>query len=213
MIPASYPARQRNRRLASALREAVLAILLLVGAAASNGIPVLALTLLLVSVTSAVSSGRSMRLAGPSSIGARSERRVRAELDVLKREGWRIQHSLAWRGGGDIDHVAIAPPRLGVVFAIETKTRSYRPGDLARIAAVAYSLASHGSALCRRGTVPVLCLAGTHGIERSEGGVAVVSVDRLAPTLRRVAGTTAKPPFLQSGARQAAEAWPARYIS
>ena len=70
---------------------------------------------------------------GEVTIGARSEHRVRVQLQPLAREGWRIRHSLRWHGGGDVDHVAIAPQSVGLAFAIETKTRTYRPHDLARV--------------------------------------------------------------------------------
>lgn len=199
MIPASYPARQRNRRLARGLKDAVLAlaILLLAGASAGTRIPALAPALLLLSLVIAARCVRSLRLARRSSIGARSEQRVRAQLEALEHEGWRVEHSLRWRGGGDIDHVAIAPGHVRMAFAIETKTRTYTPGDLARIAAIAQWLSGRRPSWCRRGAVAVLCLAGTGGVERWEGGVAVVSSERLAELLRRLAGTTPKPRFLR----------------
>src|SRR5437764_1419736 len=78
-----------------------------------------------------------LQLARRSAVGARSEQRVRAALGALERDGWSVRHSLRWPHGGDVDHVAIAPSAVGVAFAIETKTRTYRPGDLARIRAVA----------------------------------------------------------------------------
>ena len=134
---------------------------------------------------------------GEARIGARSEQQVRAQLEALEREGWRIRHSLPWQGGGDIDHLAIAPPGVGLAFAIETKTRTYAPGDLARITTIAHWLVRHGSGWCRHGAVPILCLAGARGIERWEAGVVIVSADRLVPVLSRLAGTTAKPAFLR----------------
>ena len=62
-------------------------------------------------------------LAGRSRVGARSEDEVQRALARLEAEGWRLRHSLPWRGRGDIDSVAIAP--TGVAFAIETKTRTF----------------------------------------------------------------------------------------
>jgi len=199
MTPLSYPARQRNRRLARGVQDAVVAVaaLGLAGAAATSRISSLALALLILSVAFAVRARRSVRLARRSSIGARSEERVRAELKVLEREGWSIRHSLRWRGGGDIDHVAIAPSAVGLAFAIETKTRSYSESDLDRIAAIAQWLGRRRASGPRRRAVPVLCLAGRWRVERWERGVTVVSAERLAPVLRRLAGTTAKPGFLR----------------
>jgi peroxiredoxin len=70
-------------------------------------------------------------LAGRSRVGARSEDEVTCHLSTLERDGWRLRHSLPWRGSGDIDSVAIAPS--GIAFAIETKTRSNEAPHLARV--------------------------------------------------------------------------------
>ena len=199
MRAVSYPTRQRNQRLGRALNHAWLAIalLLLAAAAARAGFTLIALLFLLSAVVAGVRSHHWLRLARRSSIGARSEQEVRAQLQALEREGWRIQHSLAWRGGGDVDHLAIAPPGVGLAFAIETKTRTYAPGDLARITAIARWLGRRGSGYSRQGAVPILCLAGARGVERWEAGVTVVSADCLVPVLSRLAGTTPKPAFLR----------------
>ena len=180
-----------------ALRCATYAVLALTLAAAAFGLGVrgIAALLLVVATASTARSWHWLRLARRSSIGARSEQRVRTRLRELEHDGWRVRHSLRWHGGGDVDHIAIAPA-VGLAFAIETKTRTYRPNDLARIGAIADWLAKHRS-WCRRGAVPVLCLAGSHGIERWEAGVAVVSADRLVPVLTRLAATTRKPRFLR----------------
>ena len=66
-----------------------------------------------------------LSLAGRSGVGARSEDEVRRALAPLQAEGWRLRHSLPWRGRGDIDSLAIAP--TGVGFAIETKCAARRP--------------------------------------------------------------------------------------
>jgi hypothetical protein len=199
MMPASYPARQRNRRLARGGQHGVVALVmfLLTGAAASSRISGLALPLLAVGLIFAIRCWHSLGLARRSSIGARSEQRVRAELTALDREGWSICHSLRWRGGGDVDHLAFAPPGVGLGFAIETKTRTYRPGDLVRITAIAQWTSSRHPRWCRGGTIPVVCLAGARGVERWKSGVLIVSADRLVALLRRLAGTTSKPRFLR----------------
>jgi hypothetical protein len=198
MMPASYPARQRNRRLARGAHQGVAAVamFLFAGAAASRASG-LVLPLFAVGLIFGAGCWQSLRLARRSSIGARSEQRVRAELAALDREGWSVRHSLRWRGGEDIDHLAFAPPRVGFGFAIETKTRTYRPGDLVRITAIAHWTTRRHSRWCRRGAVPVVCLAGVSGVERWEAGVLIVSADRLAALLRRLAGTTSKPRFLR----------------
>lgn len=199
MTLVSYPRRQRNRRLARALKYATIAVaaLLLAAAGFSAGMRGLAVLLVLVGAASALRSQHWLRLARRSNVGARSEQQVRAQLKGLEHKGWVIRNSLRWRGGGDVDHVAIAPPAAGMAFAIETKTRTYAPHDLARIDAVAQWLVQRRGWSCRHGAMPVLCLAGRHGIDRWEAGVAVVSADRLIPILLRLAGTTPKPGFLR----------------
>ena len=76
-------------------------------------------------------------------------------------------------------------------------SRWARPGDLARITAVAHWQAQRRSGGGRQRAVPILCLAGTRRVERWEDGVAVVSLDRLVAVLSRLAGTTPKPAFLR----------------
>jgi hypothetical protein len=44
----------------------------------------------------------------------------------------------------------------------------------------------------------VLCVVRARGWERTESGVLVVSLDRLAPALRAGAGTSPRPRFLAS---------------
>jgi hypothetical protein len=66
-----------------------------------------------------------LSLAERSGVGARSEDDVRRALAPLLADGWRLRHSLPWRGRGDIDSLAIAP--TGVAFAIETRCAARRP--------------------------------------------------------------------------------------
>ena len=196
----SYPRRQRNRRLARAIRMAALAIgaVSLAAAAALARIDAVAIPLAAVAVLSGLRARAWSELARRSAIGARSEDRVRRQLRKLESEGWVIRHGLGWRAGGDVDHVAIAPNDARVAFAIETKTRSYHAADLSRIGAIAVSLERHGRlGARRRAAIPILCLAGARGVERREGQVVVLSVDRLLPVLRRLAGTTPRPGFLR----------------
>ena len=121
---------------------------------------------------------------------------MRRALTPLRAEGWRLRQALSWGGPGDIDHVAIAPRAVGVAFVIETKTRTYAPDQLARTAARARWVAYRPRRWCRRGAVPVLCVVLPHGIQQSENGVLVVSIDRLSAVLRDSVGTRARPAFL-----------------
>jgi hypothetical protein len=74
--------------------------------------------LLLVAAGLLFDARRWVRLAARSRVGARSESEaeVRQALAALEAEGWRLRHSLAYGGRGDIDSVAIAPS--GIAFAI-----------------------------------------------------------------------------------------------
>jgi Nuclease-related domain len=123
-----------------------------------------------------------LSLAKRSRVGARSEDEVRRALAPLQADGWRLRHSLRWRGRGDIDSLAIAP--TGVAFAIETKTRTYDDRHLARVRDQAAWLSRWRRRWCRRGAVPVVCLVRPPGIERVEREVLVVSIDRLIPVVR-----------------------------
>jgi hypothetical protein len=132
---------------------------------------------------------------------------VRRALAPLEAEGWRLRHSLAWQGRGDIDSVAIDP--TGVAVAIETKTRTYDSCHLARVREQGAWLSRRRRRWSRRGTLAVLCLARARGVERLEHDVLVVSIDRLTPELRVAArmlssaavGTSHGPPDRLSGSR------------
>ena len=119
-----------------------------------------------------------LSMAARSGIGARSEDEVQRVLDPVRREGWRVRHSVSWRGRGDVDSVVVAPG--GVAFAIETKTRSYDERHLRRVREQAVWLARRRRI---RTVVPVLCIVRAAGVERCENGVLVVSVDRLVAVL------------------------------
>lgn len=194
----SYPRRQQYRRLCHAFWSGALASFAaaLALAAAGAGVTIAALVMAALSAGLAARSSQWLGLARRSGVGATSEERVRAALRTLDQEGWRIHHSLRWHQGGDIDHVAIAPPWTGIAFAIETKTRSYRPHDLQRVDTIALWLSGRRAGWCRQWAIPILCLAGARRVERWEAGVAVLSLDRLVPFLRRLAGTSPKPGFL-----------------
>ena len=127
---------------------------------------------------------RWLSLARRSRVGARSEDEVQRALASLEAEGWRLRHSLPWRGRGDVDSVAIAP--TGVAVAIETKTRTYDARHLARVHEQAVWLSRRRRRWCRHGVLAVLCLVRVRGVQRVEGDVVLVSIDRLTAVLRLV---------------------------
>jgi hypothetical protein len=180
-----------HRAVVSAAASATAAGLALV--AARTAAPGVAAALLLVTVALLIDARRWLRLAGRSRVGARSEDEVQRALWQLETEGWRLRHSLPWRGRGDIDSVAIAP--TGVAFAIETKTIEDR--HVARVLEQAEWLTRRRRRWCRRGALPVVCLARRRGVEHVKAGVLVVSIDRLTSALGTFAGLRDRPGFLR----------------
>ena len=196
MVRWSFPRRQQYRSLRRAAVSGAAGVTagLLTVIAASVGAITVAGVLLLIMVGLVIDARRWIRLAGRSRVGARSEDEVRCALAGLEAEGWLLRHSLPWRSRGDIDSVAIAP--TGVAFAVETKTRTYEERHVARVREQAVWLARRRRRWCKHGALPVVCLARGTGVERVEGGVLLVSIDRLAPALRTAAGLRNRPGFL-----------------
>jgi nuclease-like protein len=139
---------------------------------------------------------------------------VRQVLAPLRAEGWRLRHAVSWDGRGDIDHVAITPHTVGLAFVIETKTRTYAAHQLARPAARAQWVVSRRRRWCPRGAVPVLRVMRPCGIQRSENGVLVLSIDRLTAALRDNARAWTRPalraPGRQTKTRKTVESSPDR---
>jgi hypothetical protein len=180
----NYARRQQYRRLSRAASTTIAsaAAMMLALAVASAGAVSAAGVLLVFALGFGLYARRWLSLANRSGVGARSEDEVRRALAPLQAEGWRLRHSLPWRGRGDIDSLAIAP--TGVAFVVETKTRAYDDRHLARVRDQAAWLWRRRRRWCRRGAVPVACLVRPRGIERVEREVLVVSIDRLVPVLR-----------------------------
>ena len=184
----NYARRQQYRRLSRAGRaaagSAAAALLALVFGAVGEA--PLAGLLLLTAFGLGLYARRWFALAGRSRVGARSEDDVQRALTLLRAEGWRLRHSLRWRGGGDIDSVAISP--TGIAVAIETKTRTYDRGHLARVREQAAWLSRRRRRWARNGALGIMCLVRVRAVERVEHDVLVVSIDRLTHVLRVAAG-------------------------
>jgi Holliday junction resolvase-like predicted endonuclease len=192
---APYPRRQQAYRLKRAAGAAAGAVAITAAGLTAGlaGLTAAAVVLLLTAGAVGLYARHWARLARRSRVGARSEDQVRHALATLEREGWRLRHSIRWHGGGDIDHIAIAP--TGIAFAIETKTRTSHPVHLAKVNEQAAWLRHHRRRWCPHGAFPVLCV--TRGrMERVQEDVLVVSVDRLVGALLATAGTASRPRFL-----------------
>jgi hypothetical protein len=189
----NYARRQQYRRLWRAAAAAVAsgAAMLLALAVASAGVLSAAGLLILLALGFGAYARHWLSLAERSRVGARSEDEVRRALAPLEAAGWRLRHSLPWHGRGDIDSLAIAPPRIA--FAIETKTRIFDDRHLARVREQAAWLSRRRRRWCRRGAIPVLCIVRSRGIERLEENVLVVSIDRLIPVLRSAVRRLGRP--------------------
>jgi DNA-binding transcriptional ArsR family regulator len=179
----NYPRRQQYRRLSRAGTAATgttLALGLAV-ACATVGLASLTAALVLIALGFGFNARHWLLLAGRSRVGARSEEEVRRILRELEAEGWRVRHSLRWRGRGDIDSVAIAPS--GIAFVIETKTSRYDSRHLDRVREQAVWLSRRRRRWCRSGAVPVLCVVRARGERRWEDGVLVLSIEHLTRSL------------------------------
>jgi hypothetical protein len=179
----SYPRRLQLRRLGRASSRGAEAVIALGAAAlvAAAGELGLALMLGLLSGILALASRRALRLVTRSRVGAESEAQVRRALERLADDGWRIRHAVDWPGRGDLDHVVRAPSGIG--FVIETKTLRWTRDHVVRTFEAARWLARRRRRY-PRGLTPVLCVTRARRVERVDGDLLIVSLDRLLPVLR-----------------------------
>ena len=184
----SFPRRQQYRRVSRAALAGMSsgATGLLALTVAGAGAVFEAGALLILALGLGLCARHWLTLANRNRIGARSEDEVRRALAPLQTDGWRVRHSLNWRGHGDIDSLAIAPTGGG--FAIEIKTKAYDHRHLARVHEQAAWMSRRRRRWCRRGAVPVICVVRARGVQRLEQNVLVVSIDRLVPVLRSAVG-------------------------
>ena len=184
----NYARRQQYRRLSRAGELGIGAAgTALVGLwAASVSAALVAVCLLIVAAGLGLCARHWLSLARRSAVGASSEDAVQRALASLQAEGWRLRHSLPWRGRGDIDSVAISPS--GIAIVIETKTRTYDGRHLARVREQAGWLSRRRRRWARNGAVAVMCVVRMRGVERVEHDVLGVSIDRLTHALRVAAG-------------------------
>jgi hypothetical protein len=187
-MKASYARRQQWRRLRKAAsRGAGAAVAILAAAlAASANQAVLAILLVLMAGVLTLASRHALGLARRSRVGVESEMQVRRALQALARDGWHVRHAVDWPRGGDLDHVVRSPSGMG--FVIETKTLRYSRAHVVRtIEAARWVGRRRRRYPC--GVVPVICVVGGRSLERQDGNLLIVSLDRLLPAMRVVAAT------------------------
>src|SRR3954470_8972802 len=180
---ASYARRQEWRRLRKAAsRGAGAAVAILAAAlAASANQAVLAILLVLVSGVLTLASRHALGLARRSRVGAGSEAQVRRTLKRLTGAGGDVRHAVDWAGGGDLDHVVRSPSGIG--FVIETKTLRYSRAHVVRtIEAARWVGRRRRRYPC--GVLPVMCVVRGRSLERQDGKLLIVSLDRLLPATR-----------------------------
>jgi hypothetical protein len=118
-------------------------------------------------------------------IGGRTERKVGAELDKLKSEGWQVVHNLKMDWGGNVDHLVWGERGA---YAIETKSGRYSRSAVSQAARnAAWAKEKFGA----RWVTPVLCV-GSEPPQRPEerNGVWVLSLEQLGPWLSSQQPTT-----------------------
>jgi hypothetical protein len=79
---------------------------------------------------------------------------------------------------------------------METKTKTLEDRHVARVLEQAAWLSRRRRQWCKRGALPVVCLARRPGVDHVEAGVLVVSIDRLTSALRTSAGLRDRSGFL-----------------
>jgi hypothetical protein len=111
-------------------------------------------------------------------IGGRTERKVGAELDKLKSEGWQVVHNLKKDYGGNVDHLVWGARGA---YAIETKTGRYSRSASSQAARnAAWAKEKFGA----RWVTPVLCLGReAPPLPAERNGVWVLSIEQLGKWL------------------------------
>jgi hypothetical protein len=110
-------------------------------------------------------------------IGGQAEKRVGAELEPLRDEGWLVIHRLVKDLGGDVDHVVCGPHGA---YAIETKSGRFAWRQVGQAQGGA-NFAQYKLGLRR--VVPVVCV-GHEFRPTLKGSAWVMSANHLVPWLR-----------------------------
>jgi Nuclease-related domain len=143
-------------------------------AVAAQGSPAVGLWIAVGGGVLALRAWRRQADAGRYRLGALAEERVGALLEPLCGEGWLVEHDVAKRGGGNVDHVVHSP---SVTFTIDTKRSRWRGPDLSQAHRHAEWAAGHYGN--RRLIVPVICVERSKREVEVADGVYIVGASRL----------------------------------
>jgi hypothetical protein len=157
-------------------RRGVWALLLVIFgiAVAARGGPAVGLLLAGCGVWVAIRAYRLQGAASRYKLGAEAEERVGALLERLSSEGWLVEHDVAKRGGGNVDHVVHSP---SVTFTIDTKRSAWHGPDLGQAHRhVAWAATHYGA---RRLIVPVICVQRSSRGAEAIDGVYVIGAGKL----------------------------------
>jgi hypothetical protein len=83
---------------------------------------------------------------------------------------------------------------------IEVKTKTFEHRHLDAVREMAVWVYRRRTRWCRRGALPVLCVARARAVERIHDDVLIVSLERLVGALRTAAGTAQRPGFIAAAA-------------
>ena len=188
-----------RRAMAGAAASTIAGVLALV--AATAGATVVVGALLLVMGGLLADARRWLRLAGRSRVGAHSEDEVQRALAQLETEGWRLRHSLPWRGLGTSTRSRSLPPAWHSQSKQNQNPRGPARCSCARAGGMADpSPATMVQTRCAAGRVPCSTAWSRACRGRRAGGL-----DRPAYVcprhLRRAARSSGLPPVTSPGCR------------
>jgi hypothetical protein len=174
---AGQSVRQTSRRLyeeagSRALGAALLLFLgIAIGAKGGGGVGAL---LIGAGLYVGIGARERARSAHNFKVGAVAEERVGSRLWALEDWGWLVEHDVAKRGGGNVDHVVQSP---GVTFVIETKRSHWDYRAIGQVHRHADWAARHYGG--EREIVPVICVQRSGQYPELIDGVYIVGAPHL----------------------------------
>lgn len=178
---AGHSVRETSRRLYSEAGSRALGACVLVGlgvAIGANGAGGVGAVALAVGLLLGIDARKRARSARGFRLGAVAEERVGTILWALERYGWLVEHDVAKRGGGNVDHVVHSPT---ITFTIDTKRSTWAYPDLGQAHRHADWAARHYGG--HRQIVPVICVQRSDRDAELRDGVLIVGGARVVAAL------------------------------